>query len=87
MEELVKYGMCQQVGLLVFILTLVLILCVICRIERKQEEIKKIVKLFEETDNIWNECNWERIVERDERMSEIISEIKVEIRELKKAGK
>ena len=49
--------------------------------------IKKIVKLFEETDNIWNECNWERIVERDERMSEIISEIKVEIRELKKAGK
>ena len=48
---------------------------------------KKIVKLFEETDNIWNECNWERIVERDERMSEIISEIKVEIRELKKAGK
>ena len=87
MEELVKYGMYQQVGLLVFILILVLILCVICRIEREQEKIRSFVELFEETDDIWNECNWEGIIDRNERMSETISEIEVEIRELKKEGK
>ena len=87
MEELVKYGMYQQVGLLVIILILVLILCVICRIEREQEKIRSFVELFEETDDIWNECNWEGIVDRNERMSETISEIEVEIRELKKEGK
>ena len=80
MEELVKYGMYQQVGLLVIILILVLILCVMCRIEREQEEIRRIVKLLKETDDIWNECNWEGITETNERISETISEIEVELK-------
>ena len=87
MEELVKYGIYQQMGLLVIISILVLILCVMCRIEREQEEIRSFVELFEETDDIWNECNWGEIAETNERISETISEIEVEIRELKKEGK